>query len=428
MKNWKTVLLTFALVVNTCFAAPQELDKVVAVVNNGVVLESDVNTMMQSIKLNASQAGQQLPDDDVLRHQILDQLIIEQIILQLGQKMGIQVTDQQVDMMISNIAQQNHVTVKQLLAGMTARGMDYNDYRKQIHKEIVISDVRNNEVRRRVTILPQEVESLEKQLQNQNSADTELNLSHILIPLPENPGAQQVQQSQERADSVAEQARGGADFARLAISWSADQQALHGGEVGWMRIAELPAAFAQALVKAKKDDILGPVRSGAGFHILKVNDIRTQAQSVSVTEVRARHILLKTSPVLSDAQGQQELEQIASDIRSGKISFARAAEKYSQDPGSANQGGELGWASPNNYDPAFADALMKLEKGQLSEPVHSSFGWHLIELLDTRTLDKTDEAQKDHAYRLLFNRKFSEEAANWMQEQRNSAYVKILNN
>lgn len=428
MKNWKTVLLTFALVVNTCFAAPQELDKVVAVVNNGVVLESDVNTMMQSIKLNASQAGQQLPDDDVLRHQILDQLIIEQIILQLGQKMGIQVTDQQVDMMISNIAQQNHVTVKQLLAGMTARGMDYNDYRKQIHKEIVISDVRNNEVRRRVTILPQEVESLEKQLQNQNSADTELNLSHILIPLPENPGAQQVQQSQERADSVAEQARGGADFARLAITWSADQQALHGGEVGWMRIAELPAAFAQALVKAKKDDILGPVRSGAGFHILKVNDIRTQAQSVSVTEVRARHILLKTSPVLSDAQGQQELEQIASDIRSGKISFARAAEKYSQDTGSASQGGELGWASPNNYDPAFADALMKLEKGQLSEPVHSSFGWHLIELLDTRTLDKTDEAQKDRAYRLLFNRKFSEEAANWMQEQRNSAYVKILNN
>lgn len=428
MKNWKTVLLTFALVVNTCFAAPQELDKVVAVVNNGVVLESDVNTMMQSIKLNASQAGQQLPDDDVLRHQILDQLIIEQIILQLGQKMGIQVTDQQVDMMISNIAQQNHVTVKQLLAGMTARGMDYNDYRKQIHKEIVISDVRNNEVRRRVTILPQEVESLEKQLQNQNSADTELNLSHILIPLPENPGAQQVQQSQERADSVAEQARGGADFARLAITWSADQQALHGGEVGWMRIAELPAAFAQALVKAKKDDILGPVRSGAGFHILKVNDIRTQAQSVSVTEVRARHILLKTSPVLSDAQGQQELEQIASDIRSGKISFALAAEKYSQDPGSVSQGGELGWASPNNYDPAFADALMKLEKGQLSEPVHSSFGWHLIELLDTRTLDKTDEAQKDRAYRLLFNRKFSEEAANWMQEQRNSAYVKILNN
>ncbi|ECO9064765.1 peptidylprolyl isomerase SurA [Salmonella enterica] len=428
MKNWKTLLLGIAMIANTSFAAPQVVDKVAAVVNNGVVLESDVDGLMQSVKLNAGQAGQQLPDDATLRHQILERLIMDQIILQMGQKMGVKITDEQLDQAIANIAKQNNMTMDQMRSRLAYDGLNYSAYRNQIRKEMIISEVRNNEVRRRITVLPQEVDALAKQIGTQNDASTELNLSHILIALPENPTSEQVNDAQRQAESIVEEARNGADFGKLAITYSADQQALKGGQMGWGRIQELPGIFAQALSTAKKGDIVGPIRSGVGFHILKVNDLRGQSQSISVTEVHARHILLKPSPIMNDQQARLKLEEIAADIKSGKTTFAAAAKEYSQDPGSANQGGDLGWATPDIFDPAFRDALTKLHKGQISAPVHSSFGWHLIELLDTRKVDKTDAAQKDRAYRMLMNRKFSEEAATWMQEQRASAYVKILSN
>ncbi|EEP1447398.1 peptidylprolyl isomerase SurA [Salmonella enterica] len=427
MKNWKTLLLGIAMIANTSFAAPQVVDKVAAVVNNGIVLESDVDGLMQSVKLNAGQAGQQLPDDATLRHQILERLIMDQIILQMGQKMGVKITDEQLDQAIANIAKQNNMTMDQMRSRLAYDGLNYSTYRNQIRKEMIISEVRNNEVRRRITVLPQEVDALAKQIGTQNDASTELNLSHILIALPENPTSEQVNDAQRQAESIVEEARNGADFGKLAITYSADQQALKGGQMGWGRIQELPGIFAQALSTAKKGDIVGPIRSGVGFHILKVNDLRGQSQSISVTEVHARHILLKPSPIMNDQQARLKLEEIAADIKSGKTTFAAAAKEYSQDPGSANQGGDLGWATPDIFDPAFRDALTKLHKGQISAPVHSSFGWHLIELLDTRKVDKTDAAQKDRAYRMLMNRKFSEEAATWMQEQRASAYVKILN-
>ncbi|ENY9359232.1 peptidylprolyl isomerase SurA [Salmonella enterica] len=428
MKNWKTLLLGIAMIANTSFAAPQVVDKVAAVVNNGVVLESDVDSLMQSVKLNAGQAGQQLPDDATLRHQILERLIMDQIILQMGQKMGVKITDEQLDQAIANIAKQNNMTMDQMRSRLAYDGLNYSTYRNQIRKEMIISEVRNNEVRRRITVLPQEVDALAKQIGAQNDASTELNLSHILIALPENPTSEQVNDAQRQAESIVEEARNGADFGKLAITYSADQQALKGGQMGWGRIQELPGIFAQALSTAKKGDIVGPIRSGVGFHILKVNDLRGQSQNISVTEVHARHILLKPSPIMNDQQARLKLEEIAADIKSGKTTFAAAAKEYSQDPGSANQGGDLGWATPDIFDPAFRDALTKLHKGQISAPVHSSFGWHLIELLDTRKVDKTDAAQKDRAYRMLMNRKFSEEAATWMQEQRASAYVKILSN
>ncbi|QNQ18984.1 peptidylprolyl isomerase SurA [Kosakonia sp. SMBL-WEM22] len=428
MKNWKTLLLGIAMVANTSFAAPQVVDKVAAVVNNGVVLESDVDGLMQSVKANAGQAGQQLPDDKTLRHQILERLIMDQIILQMGTKMGVKVTDEQLDAAIADIAKQNNMTMDQMRSRLAYDGMNFSTYRSQIRKEMIISEVRNSEVRRRVTVLPQEVESLAQQVGNQNDASTELNLSHILIPLSENPTSAQVNEAEAQARSIIEQARNGADFGKLAITYSADQQALKGGQMGWGRIQELPSVFAQALSTAKKGDVLGPIRSGVGFHILKVNDLRGQSKSISVTEVHARHILLKPSPIMTDDQARTKLEEIAADIKSGRTTFANAAKEFSQDPGSANQGGDLGWAAADIYDPAFRDALMKLKRGQMSGPVHSSFGWHLIEMLDTRNVDKTDAAQKDRAYRMLMNRKFSEEAATWMQEQRASAYVKILSN
>ncbi|WP_217549126.1 peptidylprolyl isomerase SurA [Pantoea sp. GbtcB22] len=428
MKNWRMLILGVAITANTAFAAPQVVDKVAAVVNNGVVLESDVDNMMRTVKSQAQQANQQLPDEKTLRHQILERQVMDAIILQMGERAGVQITDQQLDQAIQNIAAQNRMSLDQLRSRLAYDGMNYNDYRAQIRKEMLISEVRNNEVRRRVTILPQEVDTLATQVGAQNTQGTELNISQILLPLSENPTQQQVDDQETLARQLVAQLKGGADFGKLAVTYSADPQALKGGNMGWGKIEELPTLFSQALSTAKKGDIVGPIRSGVGFHILKVNDLRGESKSISVTEVHARHILLKPSPILTDAQAQAKIEQIAADIKSGKTTFAAAAKQFSDDPGSANQGGDLGWASPEIYDPAFRDALLKLQKGQVSQPVHSSFGWHLIQLLDTRQVDKTDAAQKERAYRMLFNRKFAEEAQTWMQEQRASAYVKILDN
>ncbi|MCA1177114.1 MULTISPECIES: peptidylprolyl isomerase SurA [unclassified Pantoea] len=428
MKNWRMLILGVAITANTAFAAPQEVDKVAAVVNNGVVLESDVDNMMRTVKSQAQQAHQQLPDDKTLRHQILERQVMDAIILQMGEKAGLQVSDQQLDQAIQNIAAQNKMSMDQLRSRLAYDGMNYNTYRAQIRQEMLISEVRNNEVRRRVTILPQEVDTLAAQVGSQNAQGTELNVSQILLPLSENPTQQQVDDQEALARQLVGQLKSGADFGKMAVTYSADPQALKGGNMGWAKIEELPTLFSQALSTAKKGDIVGPIRSGVGFHILKVNDLRGESKNISVTEVHARHILLKPSPILTDAQAQAKIEQIAADIKSGKTTFAAAAKQFSDDPGSANQGGDLGWATPEIYDPAFRDALLKLQKGQVSEPVHSSFGWHLIQLLDTRQVDKTDAAQKERAYRLLFNRKFAEEAQTWMQEQRASAYVKILDN
>ncbi len=427
MKNWRSLILGLMFSVNSiAMAAPQELNKVAAVVNNDVVLESDVNSLLQSVKLNAKQAGQQIPDERTLRHQILERLIMDDIILQMAKQMQIAIPDQALDAAITNIAAQNHLSLAQLKQSLAAEGVNFETYRHQIRKEMTIAEVRNNEVRRRINILPQEIDSLADQIGSQNSQDTELNISHILIPLPENPSQEQVETAESTVRKILSELKNGVDFGKLALTYSGDTQALKGGNMGWNKRQELPSLFAAQLQSAHKGQIVGPIRSGVGFHILKVNDIRGGQMPIAVTEVDARHILLKTSPVLNDEQARNKLIQFREEILSGKMSFEKAAKEYSEDPGSAMHGGELGWNLPSAYDPAFRDALIKLQKGEISQPIHSAFGWHLIQLIDSRKVDRTDAAQKDHAYRLLFNRKFNEEAQSWMQELRASAYVKIL--
>lgn len=438
MKKWSSLAAGLALCTSVtsmslasyaALAAPQEqhVDSVAAVVNNGVILESDVNNMIVSVKSNAKRAGQQLPDDVTLRSQIIERLIMDSIITQLATNLGIKIDDARLNASIADIARQNRMTLNQLRNRLAEEGINYNNYREQISKEMLMAEVRNNEVRRRVNVLPQEVDSMASQITKQINSSAEINLSHILIPLPENASQQQIQKAQELAKSLIEQIRAGSDFGKMAASYSADPQALKGGQMGWGKMEELPAIFASQLQSSKKGSIVGPIRSGVGFHILKINNIRGEQKTISVMEVHARHILLRPSMVITDAQAEAKLASIAADIRSGKADFKDMARTYSEDPGSAQQGGDLGWASPESYDPAFRDALMRLQKNEISAPIRSSFGWHLIQLLDTRQTDKTDVAQKDRAYRALFNRKFAEEAQSWMQELRAGAYVKILN-
>lgn len=427
MRNWKIWVLSVLFLHGTsAIAASTTVDKVAAIVNNDVVLESDVNSMLKAVKAQARSNGQQLPDDSTLRHQILEKQIMESILLQQGKKANIQINDAELDQAIANIAAQNKITLTSLRSRLSAEGVNYDEYRKQVRREMIIAAVRNSEVRSRISILPQEVESLADQIAARPEPGAEINLSQILLPLPENPSQQQENDAEQLANNIMVKLKNGDDFAKLAATYSVDPNALRGGSMGWGKIDELPSLFSQALFNIKKDSLVGPIRSGVGFHILKVNDIRGQKKNIAVTELHARHILIKITPILDNQAALNRIKNLERHIRSGKISFSDAAKKYSDDPGSANQGGDLGWASPSVYDPAFADALLQLKQSQLSSPVHSSFGWHLIELLGTRQVDKTGDAEKDQAYRLLLSRKFAEETQNWMQEQRAAAFVRIL--
>ncbi|MCR3756088.1 MAG: peptidyl-prolyl cis-trans isomerase SurA [Sodalis sp. Psp] len=426
MKNW--VVFTLALSTNSALSGSEVVDKIVAVVDNNIVLESDVNNMLNMVKSGAKEAHQQLPDDETLRRQILDRLIMDNIILQLAARANITISDEQLEEAIRNIAAQNHMTLDQLRRRLTYDGRDYSTYRAQIRKEMLTAKVHNGEVRHRITILPQEVDSLAKQIAVQTDNGAEFNLSHILILLPENPSQNQVDKAEALAHSLVEQSKNGSDFDKLAITCPTDSQALVGDQIGWGKLEELPSLFAEHLQDSQKGSIVGPIRSGVGFHILKVNDIRGDDQKITVTEVHTRHIFLRTSMTMTDQQAYTKLESIAQQIKSGRISFSDAAKQLSEDSSSANQGGDLGWRSSDKFDPAFRDTLMHLQIGEISVPVHSSFGWHLIQLINIRKIDRTDSVQKEHAYRLLFNRKFAEEAQTWMQEQRMLAYVKIFDN
>ncbi|MGL5991373.1 MAG: peptidylprolyl isomerase SurA [Plesiomonas sp.] len=426
MKNWKTWFSLLAMVSTSVIAAPQSIDQVAAIVNNGVVLQSDVNSLMQSVKLNARQANQQLPDDTALRHQVLDRLILDQIQLQLAGKLGISVNDADLDGAIATIAGQNRMSVGQLQQNLQSQGINYADYREQIRKEMLATEARNSQVRSRINILPQEVDTLAKQISQQVQKGQEYNLSHIQIPLPENPTQSEVDAAQTKAEQVMRELKKGADFSKMAIANSSGPKALEGGNLGWVRPQSIPSVFAEKITNATTGTLVGPFRTGVGFHILKVNALRGEEQSVQATEVHARHILLKTSVMLSDEQAQSQLLKMRADLLAKKADFAALAKEYSQDPGSAAQGGDLGWTLPDAFVPQFRNELDSLKVDQISQPFKTPFGWHIVQLLGTKKVDRTDAAIKDRAYRMLFNMKFAEETPVWLQEQRAAAYVKVV--
>ncbi|WP_367680206.1 peptidylprolyl isomerase SurA [Candidatus Fukatsuia anoeciicola] len=428
MKNWRILILGLVVYTNSAFAILQEIDRIVAIVNNDAILQSDITNMKKMIKLNALQTDQQLPDNIELNHQILEQLIMDNIQLQIAKKIGINISDDDLNKVITNIATKNRMTINQMRNQLIKEGIDYKNYRMQILKEILISEVRNNEVLRHIIILPQEIESLTQQISNQINEDTELNISYILISIPENSSQQQKNQSEKQANKIIAKIKAGANFTKLAKANWPNLQSLKSGEIGWSRRKELPSLFATKLYSVNKGDIVGPIRSEVGFYILKINNIRRTDKAMLITEVHARHILLKPSNTMTDNQAQAKLQTILQEIKSGKTNFTTVAKEISEDPNSAKQGGDLGWATYDTYDPAFCKALLKLKKGAISIPVRSLFGWHLIELLNIRKIDYSNIIQKNRAYEMLITRKFVEKVESWMQQQRAASYVKILDN
>lgn len=424
-KKLLAILFVTLFVPLTTHAAPRVVESVVAVVNNNVILESDVNDMLKNIK--ATTDPKNLPDDATLKHQIIERLIVENLILQQASKAKITVSDEELTETIRNIAKENGMTLDELRGYLSSVGISYSSYRDKMRTDMMIDHTRMNEVRQRITISDKEVDDLANTIAKQPTNNREISISHILISIPENPTKKQVDDATAKAKDVITRLQKGESFAKLAASYSNDDNALKGGSMGWHKLNELPSIFEERLVRAQKGDIIGPLRSGVGYHILKVDSTRAEAaKTVTVQEVNAKHILIKTNVLVTDEMAKQKLIDIRQSIKDGTTTFESAAKTYSEDPGSADKGGALGWNNPDRYDPAFKKGLAKLKKGEISQPIKSAFGWHLIELIDRRNVDRTDLAQKDQAYRLIFNRKFTEELQVWVQELRGDAYIKII--
>jgi len=425
MKMWKHTLISILFLVSTSsFSAPVELDRVAVIVNDGVILQSEVDAALNTLQHNATKNGQSLPGNDVLQEQVLEKLIVDTIQFQESERLGVKIDDNRLDQAIKDIAKERKLTVDLLQKSLIKDGISYTTFREQVRKEIAISEARNALVRRRINILPAEIESLSNQLATETNASVQYRIQHIQLRFEE--GVDKLSLEQE-ANSIVNKLKQGDDFSTMAISYSKGPKALEGGDWGWLRKEEMPTIFADQITTQAKGAIIGPFRSGVGLHIIKITDTRG-LETVAVTEVNARHILIKPSVILSDDGARRRLLDYTRQIKSGKRKFGELAKLFSQDPGSAAQNGELGYQTPDLYVPEFKHQVEILPIGQISKPFKTVHGWHIVEVLDRREVDKTDSALSNKAYRILFNRKFNEEVSAWMQEIRASAFVEFIGN
>ncbi|SNY60201.1 periplasmic chaperone for outer membrane proteins SurA [Arsukibacterium tuosuense] len=406
-------------------AAEKEIDRIAAIVDNSVVLQSDIDDVVNRVKRNAESQGQTLPSNQALRTQALERLILTSLQLQLAERMGLQISDAQLDDTIRTIAQDENLSLEAFRRQVETEEGNYERFREKLREEIITNEVVRGSVQRRIYISPQEVDSLLKLMEEQGAVSEEYNLGHILIAIPSQATPDDISAAKDRADKVMELLQNGSDFKRIAIASSSGGKALEGGELGFMNINEMPTLFSESIREKKKGDLIGPMRSGAGFHILTIFDIRGE-NVAELQEVNSRHILIKPSIILSEERARNTLQEFVTKLRAGEADFAELAKAHSEDPGSKMNGGELGWNEPQVFVPAFRDTLLRLEPDEISEPFRTEHGWHIAQVLDKRVVDATADKKRDQVYRMIYNRRFNEESANFLKEIRDEAFIDVL--
>ena len=402
------------------------LDRIAAVVNDGVVLESEVDSQMKQVEARLQAQNMALPPQSVLRKQVLDRLITQRIELEQAKHDGIAISDDQLNAALAEVAKRNNIPFADLPTVLSQQGIDYASYRNEMRQQLTIGLLRQRDVLQRIVVTPREIDQfLAKQAQHPSSNE-EYNVSHILIAVPPNATPAQITQAQQRAEDVYRRAAKGEDFGKLAVAYSNSEDALTGGSLGWRKGSELPTFLTQTILSLKPGQVAPPVRSPTGFHIVKLNKVRSQQKKDIVQQVHVRHILIKTNALQDDATVRQRLQKIRQLILSGKETFAVAAAADSQDPGSASEGGDLGWQSPDIFDPTFAAAIAKLKVGEISQPFKTRFGWHIAQLLGRRSHDETQEVKRLDAMEAIRASKADEDTELWLQRLRDDAYVKIM--
>ena len=415
------VLTAPALAASETSSAEITLDSTAAIVNSDIVLQIELNQMQAEVERNFKERGAQI-DAITARRAALEQLITRSIILQQGKQFGLSLTDTQINQALAQTALSSNASVEQILASYKAPNEAVA--RQRFADDLIINEVRNNQVRRRVHISDAEVNLLAKSLREIGSVEPSYHLAQIILPLDPRASYARVEAVTALANRVKREAQQGTDFMALSAQYAQGSTAAQGGDLGYVTESQVPVPFLPALLKAQVGDIIGPFRSPMGMHLIKLFDVTHQAVE-PITTYKASHILLKTSIIFSDEAAQSELITLRTSILNGELSFADAAKKYSEDTGSASLGGELGYAPANTYVPGFARALVNLQEGEISQPVKSNYGWHLIYLEDKKIDKDSDEAYQQRARELIYNRIFAQEGAAWEREIRAAAYVRV---
>lgn len=396
------------------------IDSIVAVVDDDVILRSELDLAIAGIVERIRQQGGDLPPTDLLEKQVLERLIIRSLQLQRAFQTGIRISDADIDQAMLRLAQQNQMTLMQLRQVIEADGEDFSEFRKNIGEEMMTERLRQRVINSMDPITETEIDIL---LASDRFQTGEYNISHILIALPEGATPQQIAAQEAKANDVHKQLEEGLDFASAAISYSGAQEALEGGLVGWRDLNSVPVTFSEAIKNLRAGQFTVPIRSPAGFHIIRVNDYRDRSQ-VMLTEFHARHIMIKTSDLVGPREAMEQIRDIHNRLTEGE-EFESLARQYSDDVTSANLGGDMGWFVPQSYGERFAQTIQALEDGEISEPFQTEEGWHIVERLATREKDFSDEALRNAAANNLQQQKTDIEVERFLQEMRDEAYVEI---
>jgi peptidyl-prolyl cis-trans isomerase SurA len=407
-------------------AKGQLLDRVAAIVNDGVVTTSELDDQIAMITERLNEQQTQLPPPDVLRSQVLDRLVLQEIQLQRANKIGLKIGDEQVNAALADIASRNNLTLSQLPQALSQQGVDYAGYRENMRKEIALSALRQRDVLQRISVTPRELDQFIERQKRLPSELSEYNVAHILIAVPEDANGAKVDELAARAQDIYERASGTEDFGRLAVAYSNSQTALEGGALGWRKGPELPTFLAEVIVKLKSGEVSQPLRTPSGFHLVKLNGIRSTDNKPAVVEqTHARHILLKPNQLQDDATVRQRLEQLRERILKGE-DFATLASSLSEDSSSAVNGGDLDWMAPGSFVPEFEAQLAQLKDNEISEPFRTNFGWHIVQVLGRRQFDTTEDNQRQRAFMQLRESKADEETELWLRRLRDEAFVEIV--
>lgn len=418
---WLGTALQPALATTATPAHVVPLDRVIAVVNNGVITTTQLDKQIIVITRRLQAEKTQLPAENILRRQILGKMVLNRLQLQAAQQLGIQVDDDQLNHVLSNIARRNNLTLPQFRQAVTGQGYTFADFRENIRHEMIISRLHKRAVYNKIIVTSQEVDDFLANQAARHDMGEEYHLAHILIPIPESATPQDIHAARTKARQVLAQLYAGANFSQTAIAVSAGQQALQGGDLGWRKAGQLPRLFADIVAHMKPGGISHLIRSPSGFHIIKLLGKRSTQRHV-VKQTLARQIMLRTNQLVSDNNARQRLLRLRQRILAG-ANFAELARANSDDTGSAANGGSLGWVSPGGLVPKFESVMDALKPGQISQPFRTRFGWHIVQVMARRTRDNTRNFLRNQARELIRKRKADEALQNWLRQLRDESYV-----
>jgi len=409
----------------TFFSAPalaiEELDSVAIIVNENIISKQEIQVRFNDFKHQLKLQGKKLPPDELLKKQVIERMIVDSIQLQLAKQQGIHIDDLSLNKALESIAKNNRTSLDGMHKALEQKGINYKTFREQTRKDLIIRQLQQRMIYSRVKVSPQEINIfLEQQIKSGDAANDKYHLAHILIATPEAASPEDVDKALTKAKKVISLLEEGKSFNDSALRFSDGRHALKGGDLGLLSAAQLPSLFLNAAQQLKINEITQPLRSAGGFHILKLLDKKTQKHMAKQTH--ARHILIKADEITSNEDARLKLVEVKKKLDSG-ADFAKLAKEFSQDPGSKNNGGDLGWATEGTFVPRFTEVMNSLQDGQTSEPFKSQFGWHIIQILERREQDETEQRVRQKAEIAIQNRKADEELQLWIRRVRDEAYV-----